>query len=590
MSYPVFYPIEGDTLPIMFDSFDGGTGASITMTGIAVTDIEIYKDGGTTQRASDSGYTLLDTDGIDFDGITGIHGFSIDLSDNTDSGFFSVGPWYHVVVSSVTIDGQTVNFIAAAFRIVSATRGLAGTALPAAAADAAGGLPISDAGGLDLDNRMPVATAITNLNTVFNTDFATNYDATNDVWVARLTASGLQTDAVEEIRNAITGGAYALSTDANGRVRIVDGTAAGELDTDSGTVLLRAATEAQIDAIEADTNELQTDWVNGGRLDLIIDAILDDTGTSGVALAANSITAAVVADGAIDRATFAADTGLQTIRSNTAQAGGTSAITLDASASSTTDFYNGAIVYITGGTGAGQYAIIRDYNGTTKVATVHPNWRTAPDATSTFALKTVGIADVRLIDTQVVTALASITAGAYIGGTGAAALETTAQSILTDTNELQTDWTNGGRLDLLIDAILDDTGTSGVVVNAAGLATDAVEEIRNAITGGAYALSTDANGMVRIVDGTGSGELNTASGLVALNSVGLDAITFSEPAGEPTFSSTATQHLAFWAALALNKITSDSNSANLRNQADNADICAWALSDDGTTFTSGAAA
>ena len=33
----------------------------------------------------------------------------------------------------------------------STTRGLAGTALPDAAADAAGGLPISDAGGLDLD-------------------------------------------------------------------------------------------------------------------------------------------------------------------------------------------------------------------------------------------------------------------------------------------------------------------------------------------------------------------------------------------------------------------------------------------------------
>ena len=33
----------------------------------------------------------------------------------------------------------------------SATRGLAGTALPAVAADGAGGLPISDAGGLDLD-------------------------------------------------------------------------------------------------------------------------------------------------------------------------------------------------------------------------------------------------------------------------------------------------------------------------------------------------------------------------------------------------------------------------------------------------------
>jgi len=33
----------------------------------------------------------------------------------------------------------------------STTRGLSGTALPAAAADAAGGLPISDAGGLDMD-------------------------------------------------------------------------------------------------------------------------------------------------------------------------------------------------------------------------------------------------------------------------------------------------------------------------------------------------------------------------------------------------------------------------------------------------------
>ena len=120
MSYPVYTVYSGDVLPILFDSFDGGTGASITLTGLAVTDIEIYKDGSTTQRASDAGYTLLDTDGIDFDGITGIHGFSIDTGDNTDSGFYAVGSWFHVVVSSVTIDGQTVNFVAAAFRIVAA--------------------------------------------------------------------------------------------------------------------------------------------------------------------------------------------------------------------------------------------------------------------------------------------------------------------------------------------------------------------------------------------------------------------------------------------------------------------------------------
>jgi hypothetical protein len=158
MAYPIYYVEENDVLPILFDSFDGGTGASVTLTGLAVTDIEIYKDGSVTQRASDAGYTLLDTDGIDFDSITGIHGFSIDLSDNTDASVYAVGSWYHVVVSSVTIDAQTVNFIAAAFRIVSATRGLAGTALPAAAADAAGGLPISDAGGLDLDAKIGALT------------------------------------------------------------------------------------------------------------------------------------------------------------------------------------------------------------------------------------------------------------------------------------------------------------------------------------------------------------------------------------------------------------------------------------------------
>src|SRR3990172_7446360 len=120
MSYPVFMVPAGDVLPIFFDTFDGGTGASITMTGLAVTDIEIYKDGSVTQRASDAGYVLLDTDGIDFDAITGIHGFSVDTGDNTDAGFYTVGAWFTVVVSVVTVDAQTVSFVAAQFRLMAA--------------------------------------------------------------------------------------------------------------------------------------------------------------------------------------------------------------------------------------------------------------------------------------------------------------------------------------------------------------------------------------------------------------------------------------------------------------------------------------
>ena len=144
------YPVAGTTLVVMFPTYEGSTGKSLTMTGLAITDIEVYKDGGTTQRAADDGFTLLDTDGIDFDGITGAHGFSIDLSDDTDSGFYAAESQYHGWVNAITVDSQTV-VVPFQFTIVSATRRLGGTALPAAAADAAGGLPISDLGGLALD-------------------------------------------------------------------------------------------------------------------------------------------------------------------------------------------------------------------------------------------------------------------------------------------------------------------------------------------------------------------------------------------------------------------------------------------------------
>jgi len=69
----------------------------------------------------------------------------------------------------------------------------------------------------------------------------------------------------------------------------------------------------------------------------------------------------------------------------TAQAGGATTITLAAAASSTDDAYNGYTIETTGGTGSGQTAIISDYDGTTKVATV-PTWGTNPDATTTYEI------------------------------------------------------------------------------------------------------------------------------------------------------------------------------------------------------------
>ena len=122
MASPIAFPVyQGDyavdsTVYLFWSSF-GASDESITQSGLAVTNIEIYKNGVITTRSSDSGYTLLDTDGIDLDGATGIHGVSIDLSDNTDAGFFARGNDYSVIINAVTINSQTVRFCAGIFSI-----------------------------------------------------------------------------------------------------------------------------------------------------------------------------------------------------------------------------------------------------------------------------------------------------------------------------------------------------------------------------------------------------------------------------------------------------------------------------------------
>ena len=70
----------------------------------------------------------------------------------------------------------------------------------------------------------------------------------------------------------------------------------------------------------------------------------------------------------------------------TAQAGAASAITLAAAASAVDDVYIGMVIAIDGGTGSGQSAVITDYVGSTKVATVATAWATAPDVTSTYSI------------------------------------------------------------------------------------------------------------------------------------------------------------------------------------------------------------
>ena len=95
-----------ETVHIPFNTFSSDDpSASVTVTDLADTDIHIHKDGSATQRASASGVSVA----IDYDTITGNHLVSIDLSNNTDAGFFAAGSRYAVRLEGVTIDGATVN-------------------------------------------------------------------------------------------------------------------------------------------------------------------------------------------------------------------------------------------------------------------------------------------------------------------------------------------------------------------------------------------------------------------------------------------------------------------------------------------------
>ncbi|MBM3473268.1 MAG: hypothetical protein FJX75_08385 [Armatimonadetes bacterium] len=83
---------------------------------------------------------------------------------------------------------------------------------------------------------------------------------------------------------------------------------------------------------------------------------------------------------------------LPTVESGTAQAGASTTITLASGASAISQFYRGMLIGTTGGTGGGggsgkqsnQLRVITDYNNSTKVATVFPQWETTPSNDTTY--------------------------------------------------------------------------------------------------------------------------------------------------------------------------------------------------------------
>lgn len=86
-----------------FFGTNASTGASVNRTSAGT--IRVYKGTSVTERTSVVGIT--DTSG--FDSVTGLNSLSIDLSNNTDAGFYAAGNDYVVVLVGAVIDTQTVN-------------------------------------------------------------------------------------------------------------------------------------------------------------------------------------------------------------------------------------------------------------------------------------------------------------------------------------------------------------------------------------------------------------------------------------------------------------------------------------------------
>ncbi len=154
----------------------------VTLTGLAVTDIEIYKNASMTQRSSDVGYTLIDGDGIDIDGATGCHGVSIDLSDNTDADFYTRGNDYMVMINAITVDGISIRFCAAIFSVENrAGRNGVGDYEVTLTIRTTGGTPVSGISvWVNSTNTRSVSVAgtkvtDTNGQVVFNLEYTTYY-------------------------------------------------------------------------------------------------------------------------------------------------------------------------------------------------------------------------------------------------------------------------------------------------------------------------------------------------------------------------------------------------------------------------------
>lgn len=329
----------------------------------------------------------------------------------------------------------------------SAARGLTGTALPAAAADAAGGVPVSDAGGLDLDTKLANTNEVT----------AARMGALTD-WIdgGRL---DLLIDAIKaETDKLVLVAAEAPSTWAHSSI-------ADQICNKDSNRTFSAATHS-LEAIRSrlDATYSRIGAAGAGLTAVPWNASWDAEVQSEVTDALNAYdppTNAEMEARTLLTASYFDPANDTVVLADGAHGGSSATITLskltisadDAAGAVDIDNSGGAGMNIQGSTD-GMYVagVSRDIHG---------------NITGSVS-GSVGSVTGHTPQTGDNYARLGAPAGASVSA-DIAAVKTDTGNTVTDTNELQTDWTDGGRLDLLIDVIKAKTDNlpSGIPKNVA---------------------------------------------------------------------------------------------------------------------------
>lgn len=577
---------------MVFDSFAASTGAPSAVTNFAAGDIQIYKDGGTTQRSSSAGITVTTS----FDSNTGLQMVAIDTSDNTDAGFYAAGHEYSVAVADITVDAQTLRFwlgtasiersggalallkagtakvtladgVAHGGTLGSSTATLAlsrlnvtsqtsNTVAITATGNGTGSGIVATSGSGATGDGIQATSAATNGNGLVATGVGTGnglkvVSASGDAIsaVAATSGHGFTATGAGTTKHGInaTGG----STTSHGINATGGGVGHGILATSGG-----GATGDGIKAVSAATNGNGFNLVGNGTGNGLLTTGGAGAGGDGLEAAAGggvpirgdhtgnitgnlsgsvgSVTGAV---GSVTAAVTLSAGDSPVLQSGTAAAGGASTITI-ASAIGADSRPVGCTVKITSGTGSGQARVITAYVDATKVVTVDRAWTTTPDNTSVYSI--------------LFTELAALSSG----------LKTTGV-VLTDTvttytgNTVQTGdsyariGANGAGLTSV------GVGTGGIA--AASFAASAID---------AAAIATDAIGSAELAAG-------------AVTKIWANSCT--EPTAVVAASPTAIAALSWLNTLSRNRIEQTATTQTVKADDGTTTIATATVSDDGTT-------